>query len=102
MKEKEEEGEGRGGERGERLEEGSVLEGVTGFAVSSFEGEEERVVVWYLTEEQDVYSNLPLPLLLIIFKTVCVFDIDLTLVQSPDKEDEGGEDGEEVGCGGEG
>jgi len=93
--------------RGERLEEGLVLEGVTGFAVSSFVGEEERVVVWYLTEEQDVYSNLFLSsssphLIITIFKTVCVFDIDLTLVQSPDKEDVGGEDGEEVGCGGEG
>jgi len=62
-----------------------VLEGVTGFAVSSFVGEEERVVVWYLTEEQDVYSLI----FIIIFKTVCVFDIDLTLVQSPDKEDVG-------------
>ena len=82
--------------RRKRLEEGLVLEGVTGFAVSSFVGEEERVVVWYLTEEQDVYSLI----FIIIFKTVCVFDIDLTLVQSPDKEDVGGEDGEEVGCGG--
>ena len=60
-------------------EEGLVLEGVTGFAVCSFVGEEEeRVVVWYLTEEQDVYSNLPLfpsHLILIIFKTVCVLTL---------------------------